>query len=69
MPKDTAEWFGAQYGYGSIVPKSGGGDTSFGVATVKPAGFDSLNGGQRLERDANRERRHRFSAVNLRPVD
>jgi cold shock protein len=69
MPKGTVKWFSAQRGYGFIVPDDGDADTFVHISTVERAGFGSLNGGQRLEYDLNRDKGRRVSAVNLRPVD
>jgi CspA family cold shock protein len=69
MPKGTVKWFSAQRGYGFIVPDDGDADTFVHISTVERAGFGSLNEGQRLEYDLNRDKGRRVSAVNLRPVD
>lgn len=69
MPKGTVKWFSAQRGYGFIVPDHGDADTFVHISTVERAGFGSLNEGQRLEYDLNRDKGRRVSAVNLRPVD
>jgi cold shock protein len=69
MPKGTVKWFSAQRGYGFIVPDDGDADTFVHISTVERAGFGSLNEGQRLEYDLNRDKGRRVSAVNLRAVD
>jgi CspA family cold shock protein len=55
MQIGTVKWFNATKGYGFIQPESGGADVFVHISAVERAGLGSLNEGQRvgfeLERD------------------
>ncbi len=56
MSTGTVKWFNGQKGYGFIQPDEGGPDVFVHISAVERAGLRSLNEGQKityeLERDA-----------------
>ena len=56
MTTGTVKWFNAQKGFGFIQPDDGGNDVFVHISAVERAGLGSLNEGQKvsfeLERDA-----------------
>jgi CspA family cold shock protein len=56
MPSGVVKWFNGQKGYGFIQPDEGGADVFVHISAVERAGLRSLNEGQKvsyeLERDA-----------------
>ncbi len=69
MKIGTVKWFNAQKGFGFIEPEEGGGDVFVHISAVERAGLGSLNEGQKigfeLERDA---RNGKTSAGQLQAV-
>ena len=55
MTTGTVKWFNGQKGYGFIQPEDGGSDVFVHISAVERAGMSSLNEGQKvtfeLERD------------------
>ena len=63
----TVKWFNGQKGYGFIQPDNGDKDVFVHISAVERAGMDSLQEGQKLTFDIERDRRTgRASAANLR---
>jgi CspA family cold shock protein len=56
MQNGTVKWFNGQKGFGFIQPDDGGGDVFVHISAVERAGLTSLQEGQKvsfeLERDA-----------------
>ena len=56
MPSGVVKWFNGQKGFGFIQPDEGGADVFVHISAVERAGLRSLNEGQKvsyeLERDA-----------------
>jgi CspA family cold shock protein len=56
MTTGTVKWFNGQKGFGFIQPDDGGSDVFVHISAVERAGMNSLNEGQKvsfeLERDA-----------------
>jgi CspA family cold shock protein len=67
MPTGTVKWFNPTKGYGFIQPSDGGGgkDVFVHISAVERAGLSSLNDGQAVEYEIERNR-GRESAVNLK---
>ena len=69
MPTGTVKWFNSQKGYGFIQPDSGGKDVFVHVSAVERAGLYSLNEGQKVSYDEERDSKTgKTSAANLKPV-
>jgi CspA family cold shock protein len=66
MPTGTVKWFNPTKGYGFIQPTGGGSkDVFVHISAVEQAGLRSLNEGQSIEYEIERNR-GRDSAANLR---
>ena len=67
MPTGTVKWFNPTKGYGFIQPSGGGGgkDVFVHISAVEQAGLRSLNEGQTIEYEIERDR-GKQSAANLR---
>jgi cold shock protein len=66
MPTGTVKWFNPTKGYGFIQPTGGDGkDVFVHISAVERAGLRSLNEGQSIEYEIERNR-GRESAANLR---
>jgi CspA family cold shock protein len=69
MTTGTVKWFNGQKGFGFIQPDDGGSDVFVHISAVERAGLGSLNEGQKvsfeLERDA---RSGKTSAGQLQAV-
>ena len=66
MPTGTVKWFNPTKGYGFIQPSGGSGkDVFVHISAVERAGLRSLNEGQSIEYEIERNR-GRESAANLR---
>jgi CspA family cold shock protein len=67
MSTGTVKWFNTTKGYGFIQPESGGADVFVHISAVEKAGLRSLNEGQRVEFEEQKER-GKTAAVNLKPL-
>lgn len=66
MPKGTVKWFNAQKGYGFIQPEDGSADVFVHISAVERAGLATLNEGQVLSFELQRDpRKGKTSAANL----
>ena len=69
MPTGTVKWFDAQKGYGFIQPEDGSPDVFVHVSAVERAGMDTLQEGQKVSYELQRDpKRDKSSAENLRPA-
>jgi CspA family cold shock protein len=68
MITGTVKFFNADKGYGFIAPETGGGDAFVHISAVERAGMPTLNEGDRLEFEIEVDRRGKYAAVNLAPV-
>ena len=68
MATGTVMWFNMAKGFGFIAPDGGGQDVFVHVSAVERSGMSALNEGDRLEFDIEVDRRGKYSAVNLVPV-
>ena len=57
MATGTVKWFNATKGYGFIQPDDGGADVFVHIAAVERAGMRSLNEGQKLSYELERDQR------------
>jgi CspA family cold shock protein len=64
MPTGTVKWFNAQKGYGFIEPSDGGKDVFVHISAVERAGLNSLQEGQKVNYEVERDR-GKESAANL----
>jgi CspA family cold shock protein len=65
----TVKWFNAQKGYGFIQPEAGGNDVFVHISAVERSGLGSLNEGQKVKYDVERDQRSgKTSATNLQAV-
>lgn len=53
----TVKWFNATKGYGFIQPDDGGADVFVHISAVERAGMRSLNEGQKLSYELERDNR------------
>jgi CspA family cold shock protein len=67
MSTGTVKWFNATKGYGFIQPEDGGGDVFVHVSAVEKAGLKSLDEGQKLSFEVQKER-GKAAAVNLKAL-
>lgn len=69
MAIGTVKWFNAQKGYGFIQPEGGGPDVFVHVSAVERAGMASLQEGQKISYEEQRDpKRGKTSAENLKRV-
>jgi CspA family cold shock protein len=69
MPIGTVKWFNIQKGYGFIQPEDGGKDVFVHISAVERSGLSSLNEGQKVRYDLERDQRSgKMSATNLQAV-
>ena len=67
MATGTVKWFNSTKGYGFIAPDEGGKDVFVHVSAVERSGIGSLNEGQKVSYELERDRRSgKESATNLR---
>jgi CspA family cold shock protein len=64
MSTGTVKWFNTTKGFGFIQPEDGGADVFVHISAVERAGLRSLNEGQRVEFETEKER-GKTAAVNL----
>ena len=57
MATGTVKWFNATKGYGFIQPDDGGADVFVHISAVERAGMRSLNEGQKLSYELERDQR------------
>jgi CspA family cold shock protein len=66
MATGTVKWFNTTKGFGFIQPDEGGNDVFVHISAVERAGMRSLDEGQKLVFELERDRKTgRSSAVNL----
>ena len=66
MPSGVVKWFNGQKGFGFIQPDEGGADVFVHASAVERAGMGSLNEGQRLSYEVEKDQRSgKFSATQL----
>ena len=69
MPIGTVNWFNAQKGYGFIQPEAGDKDVFVHISALERSGLGSLNEGQKVKYDLERDQRSgKMSATNLQVV-
>ena len=69
MPAGTVKWFNSQKGYGFIQPDDGTKDVFVHISAVERAGMRSLNEGQKVSYEEQRDpKRGKTSAENLKAV-
>ncbi|BCW88649.1 Cold shock protein CspA [Alphaproteobacteria bacterium SO-S41] len=57
MATGTVKWFNAQKGFGFIQPDGGSGDVFVHISAVERAGMSSLNEGQKVSFEVERDSR------------
>ncbi len=66
MATGTVKWFNTTKGFGFIQPDEGGKDVFVHISAVERAGMRSLDDGQKVSYELERDRKTgRESAVNL----
>ena len=66
MATGTVKWFNTTKGYGFIQPDDGGSDIFVHISAVERAGMRSLDEGQKVTYELEKDRKTgRSSAVNL----
>ncbi len=69
MPSGTVKWFNSSKGFGFIQPDGGGGDVFVHISAVERAGLSTLNEGQKVSFEEERDvKRGKTSAVNLKAL-
>ena len=69
MAVGTVKWFNAQKGYGFIQPDGGGADVFVHISAVERSGIGTLQEGQKISYDEQRDpKRGKSSAENLKRV-
>ena len=69
MPVGTVKWFNSTKGYGFIQPEAGGPDVFVHISAVERAGLGTLNEGQKVPYEEQRDpKRGKSSAENLKKV-
>ena len=67
MPNGTVKWFNPTKGFGFIQPDSGGADIFVHISAVERAGLSTLNDGQKVSFDEERDpKKGKTSAVNIK---
>ncbi len=67
MAIGTVKWFNTTKGYGFIQPEDGGKDVFVHISAVERSDLRSLNEGQRISYELEKDRRSgKESAVNLK---
>ncbi len=57
MQTGTVKWFNGQKGFGFIQPEEGGADVFVHISAVERAGLRSLNEGQKVSYELERDKR------------
>jgi CspA family cold shock protein len=57
MQTGTVKWFNGQKGFGFIQPDAGGNDVFVHISAVERAGFGTLNEGQKIGFEVERDQR------------
>jgi CspA family cold shock protein len=66
MATGTVKWFNATKGFGFIQPDEGGPDVFVHISAVERSGLGSINEGQKLSYELERDQRSgKMSAANL----
>lgn len=66
MQTGTVKWFNGQKGFGFIQPDDGGNDVFVHISAVERAGLGSLNEGQKVNFELERDQRSgKMSAGSL----
>lgn len=69
MAQGTVKWFNPTKGYGFIQPEEGGADVFVHISAVQRAGLASLNEGQKVGYELERDRKSgKMSAGNLQAL-
>jgi cold shock protein len=69
MPNGTVKWYNPTKGFGFIQPDSGGADIFVHISAVERAGLSSLNEGQKVSFDEERDpKKGKTSAVNIKAL-
>jgi cold shock protein len=69
MPNGTVKWFNPTKGFGFIQPDSDGADIFVHISAVERAGLSSLNEGQKVSFDEERDpKKGKTSAVNIKAL-
>jgi CspA family cold shock protein len=69
MSNGTVKWFNPTKGFGFIQPDSGGADIFVHISAVERAGLISLNEGQKVSFDEERDpKKGKTSAVNIKAL-
>lgn len=69
MSTGTVKWFNSTKGFGFIQPDGGGKDVFVHVSAVERSGIGSLDEGQKIAYELERDRKTgRESAVDLKPA-
>jgi CspA family cold shock protein len=63
MQTGTVKWFNGQKGYGFIQPDGGGADVFVHISAVERAGLSSLNEGQKVSFEIERDPRNGKSSA------
>jgi len=66
MAVGTVKFFNTQKGFGFIAPDQGGKDVFVHISALERSGMSSLNDGQKVSFELERDRQGRDSAVNLK---
>jgi CspA family cold shock protein len=69
MQTGTVKWFNGQKGFGFIQPEEGGADVFVHISAVERAGMTSLNEGQKVSFELERDRKSgKVAAAQLQAV-
>ena len=68
MATGTVKWFNESKGFGFITRDDGQPDAFVHISAVERSGMAGLNEGDRVEFDIEVDRRGKYSAVNLVPL-
>jgi CspA family cold shock protein len=69
MPIGTVKWFNPTKGYGFIQPEAGGADVFVHISAVERAGMRTLQEGQKISYEEQRDpKRNKSAAENLKAV-